>query len=138
MTIPKRAEQPVLTRCVPLADDASAERRLFTGVQDEGKQNAGELFGVKNMFRMQDQLSLVSPCRAPPAPLRDDLANRLREQTEMTIYRADLAEIEFALQNTNLLDSDNEKLLVADDPNPEDVVKQLTGYEHKAKKTGGV
>lgn len=99
-----------------LGYDASAERRLFTGVQDEGKQNAGELFGVKNMFRMQDQLSL----------------------TEMTIYRADLAEIEFALQNTNLLDSDNEKLLVADDPNPEDVVKQLTGYEHKAKKTGGV
>ncbi|TKA50153.1 hypothetical protein B0A53_06428 [Rhodotorula sp. CCFEE 5036] len=97
-----------------LGYDASAERRLFTGVQDEGKQNAGELFGVKNMFRMHDQLSL----------------------TEMTIYRADLAEIEYALQNTNLLDSDNDELLIANDPNPEDVVKQLTGYEHKVKKTG--
>ncbi|GAA5862724.1 hypothetical protein JCM3774_001897 [Rhodotorula dairenensis] len=89
-----------------LGYDASAERRLFTGVQDEGKENAGELFGVKNMFRLQDHLSI----------------------TEKAIYRADLAEIEFALQNTNLLNADNDKLLAVDEASPEDVVKQLTGY----------
>ncbi|CDR48662.1 hypothetical protein NBRC10512_001376 [Rhodotorula toruloides] len=93
--------------------DASAERRLFTGVEGEGKKQAGELWGVKNIFKFNENMSL----------------------TEMSIRRADLTELEYALRNTNLFDADDAKAAKVEEPDPDEVVAEITGYSAKAEPT---
>ncbi|GEM11524.1 RAD26-like SNF2 family DNA-dependent ATPase [Rhodotorula toruloides] len=93
--------------------DASAERRLFTGVEGEGKEQAGELWGVKNIFKFNENMSL----------------------TEMSIRRADLTELEYALRNANLFDADDAKAAKVEEPDPDEVVAEITGYRSKTEPT---
>lgn len=103
----------MLTSGSPPADDASAERRLFTGVEGEGKEQAGELWGVKNIFKFNENISL----------------------TEMSVRRADLTELEYALRNANLFDADDAKAAKLEEPDPDEVVAEITGYSSKAEPT---
>jgi len=40
-------------------DNATAENRIYSGVQGEGKENQGELWGVKNIFKFSEHISLT-------------------------------------------------------------------------------
>lgn len=98
---------------VPPADDASAERRLYTGVQGEGKTLHGDLWGVKNIFALSDNFSL----------------------TQKSIERANLAELEYALRNSSIFETDDGKVADLDEPDAEEVVAGVTGYSKKADPT---
>lgn len=102
----------LLTRCSP-ADDASAERRLYTGVQGEGKSQHGDLWGVKNIFTLSENFSL----------------------TEKSIERANLAELEYALRNSSIFETEDGKVACLDEPDAEEVVAEVTGYSKKADPT---
>ncbi|GAA5906753.1 hypothetical protein JCM8208_006377 [Rhodotorula glutinis] len=93
--------------------DASSERRLYTGVQGEGKTQHGDLWGVKNIFSLSDNFSL----------------------TEKSIERANLAELEYALRNSSIFETDDGKVADLDEPDAEEVVAEVTGYSRKADPT---
>jgi len=44
---------------LPAIDNATAENRMYSGVQGEGKENQGELWGVKNIFKFSEHISLT-------------------------------------------------------------------------------
>ncbi|KPV71875.1 uncharacterized protein RHOBADRAFT_56261 [Rhodotorula graminis WP1] len=93
--------------------DASSERRLYTGVQGEGKTQHGDLWGVKNIFSLSENFSL----------------------TEKSIERANLAELEYALRNSSIFETDDGKVADLDEPDAEEVVAEVTGYSKKADPT---
>ncbi|BGP19952.1 hypothetical protein JCM10213_006729 [Rhodosporidiobolus nylandii] len=91
------------------AYDASAERRFYSGVEGEGKEEQGELWGVRNIFRFSENISL----------------------TEKSIQRANLAELEYALQNAILFEAEDGKVADLPDQDPDEVVAEVTGYSRK-------
>ncbi|GAA6062189.1 hypothetical protein JCM10212_001353 [Sporobolomyces blumeae] len=96
--------------------DATAERRLYSGVQGEGKENAGELWGVKNIFRFAEHLSL----------------------TEKAIREMKLDELEYARSAGLSVDVDDklpELPDYEDDENADDVVAAVTGIRKKVLNT---
>ncbi|BGP43320.1 hypothetical protein JCM10450v2_007470 [Rhodotorula kratochvilovae] len=93
--------------------DATAERRLYTGVQGEGKSQHGDLWGVKNIFTLSDNFSL----------------------TEKSIEKANLAELEYALRNSSIFETEDGKVADLDEPDADEVVAEVTGYSKKAEPT---
>ncbi|GAA5839010.1 hypothetical protein JCM11251_007852 [Rhodosporidiobolus azoricus] len=91
------------------AYDANAERRFYSGVEGEGKDEQGELWGVKNIFKFSENVSL----------------------TDKSIKRADLAELEYALQNTDLFETSDGKVEDLPDEDEEEVVAEVTGIRKK-------
>lgn len=71
------------------------------------------MWGVKNIFKFNENMSL----------------------TEMSIRRADLTELEYALRNANLFDADDAKAAKVEEPDPDEVVAEITGYSAKAEPT---
>ncbi|GAA5858616.1 hypothetical protein JCM8547_001393 [Rhodosporidiobolus lusitaniae] len=97
------------------AYDANAERRLYSGVEGEGKSQQGELWGVKNIFKFSENVSL----------------------TEKSIQRADLSELQYAMQNasTNMFDDDGKARDLPDELDEDELVAEVTGYSAKAAPT---
>ncbi|GAA5907695.1 hypothetical protein JCM6882_008950 [Rhodosporidiobolus microsporus] len=87
------------------AYDANAERRFYSGVEGESKEEQGELWGVKNIFKFSENVSL----------------------TEKSIKRADLAELEYALQNADLFETHDGKVDDLPDEDPDEVVAEVAG-----------
>ncbi|GAA6005259.1 uncharacterized protein JCM10292_005359 [Rhodotorula paludigena] len=97
--------------------DAHAERRMYTGVEGEGKAVQGELWGVKNIFQFRDSNSL----------------------TEHAIRRTNLEELEYALRHSSIFETDDGgKIQEFDEPNEEEVVAEVTGYSKKAEPTNAM
>ncbi|GAA6011499.1 hypothetical protein JCM10207_002640 [Rhodosporidiobolus poonsookiae] len=95
------------------AYDATAERRLYRGVEKGGKDQAGDLWGVKNIFKFNAKNSL----------------------TQKAIHEANLAELEYALRNTSMLEATDGKVAELHEPDEDEIVAEVTGYSNKAKAT---
>ncbi|GAA5874343.1 hypothetical protein JCM1840_001353 [Sporobolomyces johnsonii] len=95
-----------------LAYDANAGQRLYSGVEGEGKEQAGELWGVKNIFKFTDNYSL----------------------TEKSIRESDMAELEYARDATLYeIDDDGKVPDLPDEAEAAEVVAEVTGYSAKAE-----
>ncbi|GAA5964461.1 hypothetical protein JCM21900_002382 [Sporobolomyces salmonicolor] len=95
-----------------LAYDANAGQRLYSGVEGEGRDQAGELWGVKNIFKFTDNCSL----------------------TEKSIRESDMAELEYARDAAlDEIDDDGKVPDLPDEVEAAEVVAELTGYSAKAE-----
>ncbi|GAA5896419.1 hypothetical protein JCM5296_002726 [Sporobolomyces johnsonii] len=95
-----------------LAYDANAGQRLYSGVEGEGKEQAGELWGVKNIFKFTDNCSL----------------------TEKSIRESDMAELEYARDAALYeIDDDGKVPDLPDEAEAAEVVAEVTGYSAKAE-----
>ncbi|GAA5973582.1 hypothetical protein JCM11641_007134 [Rhodosporidiobolus odoratus] len=93
------------------AYDANAERRFYSGVEGEGKDEQGDLWGVRNLFKFSENISL----------------------TEKSIQLANLRELEYAMQNTQMFETEDGKVADLPEVDEDEVVAEITGYSKKGK-----
>ncbi|GAA5965708.1 hypothetical protein JCM3765_003226 [Sporobolomyces pararoseus] len=90
--------------------DATSERRLYSGVQGEGKDFAGELWGVKNIFKFSEHISLTE--------------RSIRQMELEELEYARIAEIENGDSPPPIPDYDDES-------NASGIVAEVTGLKAK-------